>query len=125
MPGPTGELNRFTEWTRPPVLCLGPGAQAAKSQAEAIRALGGEAVELTGTLKPEALAVLDGFAGAIWWGDADTARAYEKQLARREGPILPLVTGAPDRGHAVHERHLCVDTTAAGGNAELLAKSGG
>jgi RHH-type proline utilization regulon transcriptional repressor/proline dehydrogenase/delta 1-pyrroline-5-carboxylate dehydrogenase len=125
MPGPTGELNRFTEWTRPPVLCLGPGAQAAKSQAEAIRALGGEAVELTGTLKPEALAVLDGFSGAIWWGDADTARAYEKQLARREGPILPLVTGAPDRGHAVHERHLCVDTTAAGGNAELLAKSGG
>ncbi|WP_412509698.1 hypothetical protein, partial [Roseovarius sp. SYSU LYC5161] len=36
------------------------------------------------------------------------------------GPILPLITGMPDTGHACHERHVCVDTTAAGGNAALL-----
>ena len=46
-------------------------------------------------------------------------------LANRTGPILPLITetGAPER--YVLERHLCVDTTAAGGNASLLAQAGG
>ena len=34
---------------------------------------------------------------------------------------MPLVTGMPDLAHVAHERHLCVDTTAAGGNAALLA----
>ena len=42
-------------------------------------------------------------------------------LARRDGPILPVLTQDPDRAHVAHERHLCVDTTAAGGNAALLA----
>ena len=60
-------------------------------------------------------------ARAIWWGDEATARAYAKALADRDGPIVPLVTGRPDTGHVMHERHLCVDTTAAGGNASLLA----
>jgi len=32
-----------------------------------------------------------------------------------------LITSMPDLGHVVHERHLCIDTTAAGGNASLLA----
>lgn len=68
---------------------------------------------------------LDGFSGAIWWGEAETARIYAKALAARKGAILPLVTGHPDRAHVCHERHLCVDTTAAGGNADLLAKSAG
>ena len=44
------------------------------------------------------------------------------QLVRAgEGAILPLITAMPDRAHVAHERHLCVDTTAAGGNAALLA----
>ncbi|MCB1492777.1 MAG: hypothetical protein KDJ77_13445, partial [Rhodobiaceae bacterium] len=60
----------------------------------------------------------------LWWGDEDTARAYARALAGREGPIVPLVTGRPDAGHALFERHLCVDTTAAGGNASLLAGGG-
>jgi len=33
---------------------------------------------------------------------------------------VPLITGLPDLGHALLERHVCVDTTAAGGNAALL-----
>jgi RHH-type proline utilization regulon transcriptional repressor/proline dehydrogenase/delta 1-pyrroline-5-carboxylate dehydrogenase len=32
-----------------------------------------------------------------------------------------LITTRPDLAHVAHERHLCVDTTAAGGNAALLA----
>jgi RHH-type proline utilization regulon transcriptional repressor/proline dehydrogenase/delta 1-pyrroline-5-carboxylate dehydrogenase len=34
---------------------------------------------------------------------------------------VPLVTGRPDPAHVLTERHVCVDTTAAGGNAALLA----
>ena len=54
----------------------------------------------------------------MWWGDDATELA--KSLAQRKGPILPLITGMPDVGHVMHERHLCVDTTAAGGNAALF-----
>ncbi|PZP18175.1 MAG: bifunctional proline dehydrogenase/L-glutamate gamma-semialdehyde dehydrogenase, partial [Kocuria rhizophila] len=121
MPGPTGELNRLSLTPRPPLLCLGPGRAAAEAQAAAVRALGGRAVTVAGRLEPAALARLDGFSAVLWWGDAETARDYAQALAARPGPILPLVTAMPDRAHAVHERHLCVDTTAAGGNAALLA----
>jgi len=69
------------------------------------------------------LATLQGFAGALWWGAAESGRAYAKALASRPGPILPLI-GMPDRGHVVLERHLCIDTTASGGNAQLLAAVG-
>ncbi|MAM62785.1 bifunctional proline dehydrogenase/L-glutamate gamma-semialdehyde dehydrogenase PutA [Maritimibacter sp. UBA3975] len=125
LPGPTGELNRLTHWTRPPVLCLGPGAQAARAQAKAVREHGGVVVEVADQLPPEVLETLDGFSAALWWGDDQTARTYARALAKRDGAILPLVTERPDRAHACHERHLCVDTTAAGGNADLLARSSG
>ena len=121
LPGPTGESNRLSLVARAPLLCLGPGAEAALAQAEAVRALGGQAVEAP-DLAADALSQLAGFAGALWWGDAATARAYAKALTARSGPILPLITGQPDRGHAVLERHVCIDTTASGGNAKLLAE---
>ncbi|WP_136439610.1 bifunctional proline dehydrogenase/L-glutamate gamma-semialdehyde dehydrogenase PutA [Pacificoceanicola onchidii] len=120
LPGPTGEANQYGTFARPPVLCLGPGA-AAEAQAEAVRAMGGQAVAATGTLAPEVLETLGGFSSAIWWGDVENARAYRQALAKRDGAILTLITGAPDRGHARAERHVCIDTTAAGGNAALLA----
>ncbi len=119
MPGPTGESNRLTQVPRLPVLCLGPGRSTALAQAEAVRRLGGHAVEAPG-LAPAALADLKGFSGAVWWGDAAEGRAYARALAGRAGPILPLIA-APDAGHALLERHLCIDTTASGGNAQLLA----
>lgn len=123
LPGPTGESNRLTLTPRAPVLCLGPGRAAALQQAEAVRALGGHAVEALG-LDPTALTTLGGFSGAIWWGDAETGRAYAQALATRSGPIVLLI-GAPDAGHACLERHLCIDTTASGGNAQLLASVAG
>ena len=119
LPGPTGESNRLTLTPRAPLLCLGPGRAAALEQATKVRKLGGHAVEASG-LVPEALATLSGFSGALWWGDGDTGRAYGQALATRTGPILPLI-GTPDAGHASLERHLCIDTTASGGNAQLLA----
>ncbi|MCX7889546.1 MAG: bifunctional proline dehydrogenase/L-glutamate gamma-semialdehyde dehydrogenase PutA [Rhodobacteraceae bacterium] len=124
LPGPTGESNRLALFPRAPVLCLGPGAQAARRQAEAVRALGGRAVEAEGTVAPALLGTLRGFGAVLWWGAADEARALARALAARPGPILPLLTGMPDRAQVLVERHVCVDTTASGGNAALLAEAG-
>ncbi|MCB5411200.1 bifunctional proline dehydrogenase/L-glutamate gamma-semialdehyde dehydrogenase PutA [Pseudogemmobacter faecipullorum] len=124
LPGPTGESNRLGQIPREALLCLGPGAGAAAAQAAAVQALGGLALPLA-DLAPEALARLQGFGGALWWGGEAEGRAYGRALASRQGPILPLITGAPDQGHVVHERHVCIDTTASGGNARLLSEVSG
>jgi RHH-type proline utilization regulon transcriptional repressor/proline dehydrogenase/delta 1-pyrroline-5-carboxylate dehydrogenase len=121
LPGPTGEANTLTFTAREPVLCMGPGLEAAQAQAAQVAALGGVAVLADGSVDPEALTSLTGFSGALWWGDEATARTYAEALAQRTGPILPLITDTPDPAYVLHERHLCIDTTAAGGNAALLA----
>ena len=123
MPGPTGESNRLSAYARQPLLCLGPSWEQVLAQAEAVRALGGEAVE-AGRLAADPLTALQGFSGALWWGDAEQGRAYAQALAAREGPILPLIGGMPDAAHVRLERHVCIDTTASGGNAQLLAEMG-
>jgi RHH-type proline utilization regulon transcriptional repressor/proline dehydrogenase/delta 1-pyrroline-5-carboxylate dehydrogenase len=120
LPGPTGESNRLAQVPRGPVLCLGPGAETVAAQAEAVRALGGQPVPADGAVPPAALTDLP-VQAVLWWGDAETGRACEAALADRDGPIVPLVTAHPDAAHVLHERHVCIDTTAAGGNAALLA----
>ena len=121
LPGPTGESNRLTLMPRSPLLCLGPTPHAARAQAEAVRALGGYAIEAAG-LAPDALTRLQGFSGALWWGDAVAGRKRAQALAARQGAILPLIGGMPDKGYVLLERHVCIDTTASGGNAQLLAE---
>ncbi|MBV0911375.1 bifunctional proline dehydrogenase/L-glutamate gamma-semialdehyde dehydrogenase PutA [Anianabacter salinae] len=123
LPGPTGESNRLTRLARLPILCLGPGPDTARAQRQAVEALGGRALEAAG-LEAQALITLGGFSAAIWWGDADTARSLTQALAKRDGAIRQLITGQPTEADALLERHLCIDTTASGGNAELLAKAG-
>ncbi len=121
LPGPTGELNRLTTLARPPLLCLGPGWEAAEAQARAVRDLGGHAIILPERFPADAIANLQDISGILWWGDGQTARAYARALSARSGPLLPLITALPDAAHVLYERHLCVDTTASGGNAALLA----
>lgn len=125
LPGPTGESNRLTHSSRAPVLCLGPGSQAAQQQADLVTGLGGTAVKASGAITAHTLETLDGFSAAIWWATTEDDRAHAREivqsLSRREGPILPLISGAPDASHVLNERHVCVDTTAAGGNATLLS----
>ena len=65
---------------------------------------------------------MQGIGGVIWWGDAETARALNIALACRDGALLPLITGDISAPDVLLERHLCIDTTASGGNAELLAE---
>jgi len=123
LPGPTGESNRLTALPRHPFLCLGPGRAAAERQAAAIEAMGGAAVAAPG-LPAEALERIAGPGGAVWWGDAATGRELARALSRRAGPILPLLTALPRAAEILIERHVCVDTTASGGNAALLAAAG-
>ncbi len=124
MPGPTGESNRLTTLPRAALLCMGPGEAAAEAQARAVRAHGGIAVTAAGRLDPPKLTDGPAYGGVLWWGDADTARAIEQALAQREGPIIPLICGLPDSARVQAERHICVDTTASGGNAQLLRAVG-
>jgi len=121
LPGPTGEMNRLSLWPRPPFLCLGPGQVAADRQAAAVRAAGGTALSLPGGLADDALTTLDGIGGVIWWGDDTSARRLACSLAARPGAILPLIVTDIAPHMVLVERHLCVDTTASGGNAQLLA----
>ncbi|MEM6375996.1 MAG: aldehyde dehydrogenase family protein, partial [Pseudomonadota bacterium] len=120
LPGPTGESNLLSTSPRLPILCLGPGPSMVARQAALVEALGGRAALARGDLEPETLTNLDGFGGVIWWGNETQARAFVQALAKRPGAILPLITGEPDVAHVMLERHVCVDTTAAGGNAALL-----
>ncbi len=125
LPGPTGESNRHSLHPRGPVLCLGPGREAVAAQVKAVEALGGAAVGADGAIAADALKTLAPLATVIWWGDDDQARAYEAALSERTSPITALVTAMPDAAHVMQERHVCIDTTAAGGNAALLAEVAG
>ncbi|WP_299150254.1 bifunctional proline dehydrogenase/L-glutamate gamma-semialdehyde dehydrogenase PutA [uncultured Tateyamaria sp.] len=120
LPGPTGESNVLSHRVRPAILCAGPGPDAAAKQAEAITKLGGQAVQATGQINPANLTDGPAYGGVLWWGDAETGRAMACALAARQSAIIPLITTMPDRAHATVERHICVDTTASGGNAALL-----
>jgi RHH-type proline utilization regulon transcriptional repressor/proline dehydrogenase/delta 1-pyrroline-5-carboxylate dehydrogenase len=120
MPGPTGESNRLSTLPRPALLCMGPGPAAVTAQVRAVEALGGVAVGAGGPIAPESLTDGPEYGGILWWGDADTAREIDRALARRTGAITPLIRGLPDVARVRAERHVCVDTTASGGNAALL-----
>ena len=124
LPGPTGESNRLSTLPRPALLCMGPGKDTAAEQARAVAALGGNGVELSGSIDATALTDGPAYGGVLWWGDEATARKLEQALSEREGPIIPLLRGLPDTARVRAERHVCVDTTASGGNAQLLGAAG-
>ncbi|WP_415919968.1 bifunctional proline dehydrogenase/L-glutamate gamma-semialdehyde dehydrogenase PutA [Tateyamaria sp. SN6-1] len=122
MPGPTGESNTLSHVPKAPLRCAGPTDADMQAQADAVRALGGTAI--TGAVTPDSVLAADPCGGLLWWGDAETARALDIALSQLDGPIVPLITGLPERADVMTERHLCVDTTAAGGNADLLGQFG-
>ncbi len=131
LPGPTGESNRLLLYPRGTILCLGPSAEDAQAQFEIAVSQGCTAVMVApgvsgehavdGVLPRDALKCLQGFAGVALWSTGDDVRACREALAERDGPILPLMVSASMAALCVHERHICIDTTAAGGNASLLA----
>lgn len=133
MHGPTGESNRLSMMGRGVVLCLGPSLVTARLQAlqaaksgcpTVIVAPGATAVEgVDGVLSAETLTQLQGFAVVASDAATEPRRALRRALAQRPGAILPLVGSAQLAERCIMERHVCIDTTAAGGNAALLAAS--
>ena len=70
-------------------------------------------------LKP--LVSLSGFDAVCCSGDEALLKSIRISLAAREGALIPLITSLSDPFAFHLERHVCVDTTASGGNAALLA----
>ena len=142
MPGPTGESNRLSTHARGLVLCLGPSRDAALEQAISALSVGNtvvivapgitDALELfikqklpvagfDGELTAEVLYSVNGYDAVLTQVETVTLQSYREALAKREGVLIPLITEANDAERLVIERHLCIDTTAAGGNASLIA----
>ncbi|MBQ0832354.1 bifunctional proline dehydrogenase/L-glutamate gamma-semialdehyde dehydrogenase PutA [Marinobacter sp.] len=144
LPGPTGELNRLSNHARGVVLCIGPDKETALAQAAMALSQGNKVVVVApgvgdtvsraaqaglpitgaeGQLDPQVLATARGFEAVVSCAEKPVLRKYRQALAKRDGALLPLITEHTLDQRFVIERHLCVDTTAAGGNASLIAAS--
>jgi len=144
LPGPTGESNELRLHGRGVFALLADGAAAADAaEAVGLALAAGNAVALVGASldvgpalralvlempTQTARALLDDprLAGVCMVSGRDTdARAVQRQMAARRGPILPLITTAEwhSDAHLVRfaaEQTLTINTAAAGGNAALL-----
>jgi RHH-type proline utilization regulon transcriptional repressor/proline dehydrogenase/delta 1-pyrroline-5-carboxylate dehydrogenase len=131
LPGPTGELNQLSTYGRGIVLCLGPTLDQARDQARDAKKAGCAALiiapdaqpaeGLSGTMPLVYLKTLVGFDAVVLWADEATLRDARFALAARSGALLPLIDALDVTERCTLERHICIDTTAAGGNATLLA----
>ena len=126
LPGPTGESNRCTTYPRGRVLCLGPSAAEAEEQAKRAAALGCNSVAAApgvktgcdGMVLPATLTDISELDAVICW--SKDAGKYRAALATRDGRIVPLLTEHDFERWLIAERHVCIDTTAAGGDAALM-----
>ncbi len=146
LPGPTGESNRMRLGPRGMILCTGPdlewinaqilqglalgnsmliAAQDAQSLVAPYKEAGFRIDAVDGWLTPASLTELKGIDAVACAGTDSYLSAVRKSLAERDGPILQLITERIAPTRYIWERHVCVDTTAAGGNASLLAASDG
>lgn len=130
LPGPTGESNRLSIFPRGTVLCLGPHlddlkiqTQLAKEQGCNVLAICPGAGEFDGVLDRKHLENLNGFSAVALWSDVEDMRLARCALAKRKGEIVQLVSRGEMVKNCMVERHICIDTTASGGNTMLLAGS--
>ena len=122
LPGPTGESNTLTIAPRGTLLCLGPTEADRAAQRQMAEATG--CIALTSELDLDALAHAATFEAIAYFGTDPNLRAIRIALSARDGALLPLLTSADDTARLQLERHICIDTTAAGGNASLMASAG-
>ncbi|MEQ9638233.1 MAG: bifunctional proline dehydrogenase/L-glutamate gamma-semialdehyde dehydrogenase PutA [Devosia marina] len=122
LPGPTGESNRLHLAPRGTLLCLGPAPEDAATQMAMAEEAGCLCEKRDVDL--EHLRTGDGFDAIAWFGDDETLKTLRQALSQRDGALLPILTGRGDIARLQLERHVCIDTTAAGGNASLMAAAG-
>jgi RHH-type proline utilization regulon transcriptional repressor/proline dehydrogenase/delta 1-pyrroline-5-carboxylate dehydrogenase len=138
LPGPTGERNRLSFTPRGTVLCAPASSAGLLNQLAAALATGNRALVLAAPeLIPGNLPALvkervrfvgedelDADEFQIAMVEAGLAGSLRTKLAARSGAIIGIVDTsaqeAVDLWRLVAERAVCVNTTAAGGNASLM-----
>jgi len=147
LPGPTGESNQYKMTPRGLALCLGQTADVALAQTIQSLVAGNKTIvvlaepsnEITKVFKRLVQAELP---IALFHGQVESTEltrmklldlvaftgteaeqlALRKALSKRSGPIVPLINEVIYPAGYVHEKTMSNDTTAAGGNAQLLAE---
>ncbi|MCP4073404.1 MAG: bifunctional proline dehydrogenase/L-glutamate gamma-semialdehyde dehydrogenase PutA [Hyphomicrobiales bacterium] len=144
LPGPTGESNVLSYAPKGLVLCLGPTSAQAGNQAVAALAAGCQVIVLC-EKPPGQLAELQRkgapircIGGHVSCDDitklknlsvvtiqpCEAMADLRAALAARAGTIVPIASQPYTQTSFLHERHTCIDTTAAGGNAALMVEAG-
>ncbi|NQE50565.1 trifunctional transcriptional regulator/proline dehydrogenase/L-glutamate gamma-semialdehyde dehydrogenase [Herbaspirillum rubrisubalbicans] len=140
LPGPTGERNTLGFAPRGLVLCVAGSVGTLLNQLAAALATGNTVLvdEASAALLPAGLPApvrtairrasqIDAEPLQAALVDSHQAASWRVRLAAREGALVPLILcsedGAIPLWRLVAERALCVNTTAAGGNASLMTIS--
>ena len=139
LPGPTGESNELSYQAKGTALCLGPSSADALIQTIIALALGNSAVSLIsqknyssliklGFDKDNIFRLINGpssnlfdikqYDTILYFGDL---MSVERELENRREEIIPIMYSVYEPWQLVNERAVTVDTTASGGNANLLA----
>ncbi|SFU44506.1 trifunctional transcriptional regulator/proline dehydrogenase/L-glutamate gamma-semialdehyde dehydrogenase [Pseudoduganella namucuonensis] len=139
LPGPTGERNTLSFAARGAVVCMAATREVLLNQLAAVLATGNKAVivapapelvpaDLPAAVKERIQVVggLDGHTGEFQIAliESSLAASVREQLAARDGALVGVIetdeSGAIPLWRLVAERAVCVNTTAAGGNASLM-----
>jgi RHH-type proline utilization regulon transcriptional repressor/proline dehydrogenase/delta 1-pyrroline-5-carboxylate dehydrogenase len=139
LPGPTGERNVLGFVPRGAILCAASSPKGMLNQLAAVLATGNHALVLAdsrdqvlSTLPAEVKervrfvgeAELDGLDIQMAMVESGLKNGLQQKLAARPGAIVGIVDTRADQAVAlwrlVAERAVCVNTTAAGGNASLM-----
>jgi len=140
LPGPTGESNQISIYPAGTVICISHSADSLLSMCvQALRlgnhviAIGNGASKALSALSTNgSLQILEGDIPVEWLKDGEfdavaidesvDRRAIRQLLSEKEGPLIRLITETIYPYAYGTERAICIDTTAAGGNAALLAE---
>jgi len=145
LPGPTGESNQLSQHACGRVLVVANNATdcraltlSALSAGCAVLCVCSEKMELKyfnsavadkslalvhASFNTSQITALDDIDAIAFAGSVSNLAELKQAMSKRQGPIVPLITHSDDVLRFSLERHVCIDTTAAGGNATLLASA--
>jgi RHH-type proline utilization regulon transcriptional repressor/proline dehydrogenase/delta 1-pyrroline-5-carboxylate dehydrogenase len=134
--GPVGERNLYSVEPRGRVVCIAADGEQLTAQVRAATSVGNRALVLKGQKAQlgrgawldsvSEISSIDGtdFDAVLFDGPTDDLMALNRQLATRAGAIVGVHTAGADgdypREWLVRERSVSINTTAAGGNANLM-----
>ncbi|XLZ68709.1 trifunctional transcriptional regulator/proline dehydrogenase/L-glutamate gamma-semialdehyde dehydrogenase [Massilia sp. SR12] len=136
LPGPTGERNTLAYVPRGNIACVATNADVLLNQVAAVLATGNRALVVEGSMPADLPAEVKVAIQTV--SNADLAKAdfqialvesslgakLRPELAARDGAIVSVIDSSEEGDiplwRLIAERALCVNTTAAGGNASLM-----